>query len=224
MSDILRDVDEMMKADRMSQLWQEHGKTVLTLIGLIILATAFNSGWTAYKNNKAEDQTSQILEALQDKDQYSALRATSEKLDGAGKGFSAMNAAALAVKDGKLSDAISLYDSVIADSSLPQDLRDLASVQKTSILLDESPELSAEGLMKILQPVLDNSNSVWRLRALMVSSVIKAHKLSDYQGALEDLALLSADNRLPPSMSSQVSALQKVYQSQASKIQSAPAE
>lgn len=213
MSDILRDVDEMMKADRMAQLWQEHGKSVLIAIGLIVLGTAFNSGWTSYKNHQAETQTTAIIEALQSKDQFDSLLTASKDLKGTGKGFSTMNAASLALVDGKLSEAMDLYSSIQKNSSLPQDMRDLATVQKVSIQLDADKEAKSADLLAELDSVLKNKDSVWQLRALMISALIKAHKEADYKGALEDLALLSADTRLPPSMKAQVTALQDVYQS-----------
>ncbi|MDY0029247.1 MAG: hypothetical protein RBR86_04805 [Pseudobdellovibrionaceae bacterium] len=217
MSDILRDVDEMMKADRMSQLWQEHGKSVLFAIGLVILGTAFNSGWTSYKDSQAEIQTTAIIDALQNKDQFASLLEASKTLSGTGKGFATMNAASLAIQDGKLEEAAELYSSIQKDSSLPQDMRDLATVQKVSIQLDANKDAKSADLLAELESVLKNKDSVWQLRALMVSALAKAHKDEDYKSALEDLALLSADTRLPPSMKAQVAALQDVYQSKLGK-------
>ncbi|MDD3020379.1 MAG: tetratricopeptide repeat protein [Alphaproteobacteria bacterium] len=217
MSDILREVDEMMRADRMNSLWQQHGKTILLGIGAIILGTALNSGWMAYKSHQAQIQTTAIIDAMKSDNPVSSLKDLTASLKGSGRAFAALDAASLALDSKNYGDAIAMYTIAQQDKSAAQDLRDIATLQKVSIMLDHSEDAKAEDLLAELKPLLANTKSAWRLRALLVSAMVKAHKSKDYQGALDDLAVLSADQTIPPSMASQVSALQDVYQSRLGK-------
>ncbi len=217
MSDILREVDDLMRADRMNRLWREHGKTVLLGIGAVILGTALNSAWTAYKSHQAQSQTTAIIDAMKSEDPSASLKSLTSSLKGSGRALAALDAASLDLEAKKYDDAIAMYAIVQKDKSAEQDLRDIATLQKVSIMLDHTSDAKADDLLSELKPVLDNDKSVWRLRALLISAMVKAHKSQDFRGALNDLAVLSADQGIPPSMASQVSALQDVYQNRLAK-------
>lgn len=212
MTDILREVDEAMKAERMSRLWQENRKTILLGIGAVILGTALNSGWTTWKDHQAKVQTSALIEAMKSKEPAPALEKLSETLKDSGKAMAALDAASLALENKDYEKAVNLYEITGNDKSIPQDFRDLATVQKVSIQIDHNPDAKAEDLLKELSSVSGNKKSAWRLRAMLTEALVKAHLQKDYKGARANLALLSAEPGLPPTMSAQVSALQKVYQ------------
>lgn len=216
MTDILREVDDAMKAERMSRLWQEHGKTIIALIVLVIVATAANSAWVAWKNNRDARQTTQLIEALTAEHPESKLPEAVKGMSGPLKSLTALKAAGQALKAKNYADAIKLYTDIAADKSAPQDIRDLATVQKVAVQLDQSKEATAESLLADLAPITNTKNeSAWRLRALMLSALVKAHKSEDYKGALEDLALLSAGKDVPPTLAAQASALKAVYETKA---------
>jgi hypothetical protein len=52
MSDILREVDEAMRVEKMTRLWAEHGNTVIAAIVALILGTALSSGWNAWQHHQ----------------------------------------------------------------------------------------------------------------------------------------------------------------------------
>ncbi|HNS45007.1 MAG TPA: hypothetical protein PKH37_07265, partial [Alphaproteobacteria bacterium] len=132
-------------------------------------------------------------------------------LKGPGKALVALDAGAMALEKQDFDKAMGYYDLIVKDKSVPQDLRDLALVQLVSVQLDHKGDMTGEELFKAIAPVATSDKSSWRSRGLMLSVLIKAHKNKDYKGALSDLALLSADQTLPPSMMTQVQALQEVY-------------
>lgn len=211
MSDLLREVDEAMRAERMKRLWEQHGNTVVMVVAALILGTAANSGWKAYKTHQAQKQTTVLIEALKSDDVAAKIDPLTQELKGPNRALASFDAGALALEKQDFDKAIGYYENVIKDKSIPQDLRDLALVQMISIQLDHKTDLSGDDLLKAIAPVSTSEKSSWRPRGLMLSALIKAHKNRDYKGALEDLALLSAYQSLPTSMQAQAQALKEVY-------------
>lgn len=211
MSDILREVDDAMRVERMTRLWHEHGRTIIMVLAAIILGTAFNAGWVAYKDHKARTQTSAILDALKSDNAEDQLKELATSLSGSGKGFAALDAAALAIKDGKFENALSYYSSVEQDKSVPADLRDLSTIQRVSLAMDHQKDVDADALLASLSPVATSKTSPWAPRALLVQALIKANLKQDYAGALEDVVALGAEQAAPPSLQAQAKALQDIY-------------
>lgn len=212
MTDILREVDEAMRAERMKLIWQQHGTSILVIAGGIILGTAVHSGYSAYKNHQARAQTAALMEALHTKTPANSLAELTKSLKGGGKALAGLDAADQALASERYDDAIALYDLVAADQSVPADMRDLAVVQSTSVKLDHAPTAKADDLIAALAPIAASDKSVWKARALFLSAVIKANRQNNYKAALDDLALASVVPNLPSSFEVQIKALQQVYQ------------
>ena len=56
MSDMIRDVDESLKQDRLHALWKEYGPTLITAAILLVLVTAIMAGYRGWKENKLEEE------------------------------------------------------------------------------------------------------------------------------------------------------------------------
>lgn len=212
MTDILREVDEAMRAERMNRIWQQHGKSILFIVAGVILGTAVHSGWSAYKNHQALEQTAALMDALQDKKTPDSLANLTKSLKGSGKALAGLDAADQALSSKRYDDAIALYDVVASDKTVPADMRDLAVVQSVSVKLDHAPKAQPQELIDALAPIAASDKSVWKARALFLSALIKANRMNNYKAALEDLALASVVPNLPSSFEAQIKALQDVYQ------------
>jgi hypothetical protein len=57
---LLKEVDEALRAERAAALWQKHRTTIVTFIAAIILGTAANSLWQHHRETKGGE----LLEAL----------------------------------------------------------------------------------------------------------------------------------------------------------------
>lgn len=62
MVDLLREVDEALRADRAANLWRQYRKTVLTIAAAIVLGTAAHSGWQHYREAKGGEWLLQLSE------------------------------------------------------------------------------------------------------------------------------------------------------------------
>ena len=82
----------------MNRLWQDHGKTILMMIGAIILGTALNSAWTSWKTHQAEAQTTAIIDAMKSDAPVKNLKELTATLKGSGRAFAALDSATLSLE------------------------------------------------------------------------------------------------------------------------------
>ncbi len=61
MSELLREIDEELRYERLQEQWKRHRTSILTILGLIILAVAASSAWTNWKQQQAEQATEAYL-------------------------------------------------------------------------------------------------------------------------------------------------------------------
>ncbi len=217
MSDILREVDEAMRVEKMTRLWAEHGNTVIAAIVALILGTALSSGWNAWQHHQHLKSTSALLESLQTDSPLASLETLGKAEKGNAKAFSLLTAAAIALDEKSPDQAIALYKTLAADSSVSSVFRHLALVQKVAIELDGKTETSSAQMLADLAPIIKDKTSPWQARALLLSALVKAHKNKDNSGAIADLETLSAIPNLSPTVKEQAFALRQVYKLQGAK-------
>lgn len=211
MTDLLREVDEALRADKMARFWEEHGKAIIILVATFILGTALQSGWSSWQASQEEKGTSQFLNAFKEKEPLTALEKLAAQKDGKGQALGAMGAAAIQVEKEDWTKAIDLYTQVLNDKAAPQVYKDLALIQIVSLRLDHTPDVKAEELLAQLKPVLSSKDSSWVLKAELLSAVIKANKQNDFKGALADLDKIIGSPAAPQQITLQAKALRGVY-------------
>lgn len=213
MTDILREVDEAMRAERMSRLWEEHKIVLVTGVAALILGTAAHSAWNAWDAGKKRESTGAFITALESANPIEQLETLASAESGSNSFLPLMNAAGKAVAAGKFTEAIGFYDSVIGDKKAPAMFRDLAIVQKANLSLDHVEGTKAADLIAAIDPVASNQKSPWQGQALMTRAVIKAHQGNDLTAAIADLKLITAGDTAPNSLRQRAQALIDTYQS-----------
>ncbi len=213
MTDILREVDEAMRVEKMTRLWEEHKTVLITGITALILGTAAHSAWNAYDASQKRESTGAFISALDSSKPLEQLEKLAASESGSNRSLPLMSAASKAVAEGKFSEAIGFYDTVIKDKSAPAMFRDLAIVQKTNLSLDHVEGVKAADLIAAIDPVANNAKSPWQGQALMTRAVIKAHESDDLTAAIADLKLVTANDATPDSLRQRAQALIDTYQS-----------
>lgn len=209
--DILREVEESLRAEKAAKFWKDNGNTILAMAAALILGTAAQSIWTTYKNAQNEASTTLFYDALQQKSPIDALQKLSKENKGAGSALAGLNAASLSIGKKDWASAISSYQAVLDNKSAPDAYKDLALVQIVSLQMDHDSKVSGDALLKSLAPLVINKKSPWNTRAIFLSAVIKADKNNDVKGAMTDLNTLLAMPNLAPSFEDQVKSLNEVY-------------
>jgi hypothetical protein len=64
MSELLREIEEDIRAERMHNLWNKFGKVMIRVSIAVILGTAIGVVWKNYRESQAMDHTSQLLASV----------------------------------------------------------------------------------------------------------------------------------------------------------------
>ena len=209
--DILREVEESMRAEKAAKFWKENGSIVIAMVVALIVGTAAQSLWSSHKHSQNEASTSLFLDAIEGKTAQADLAALSKEEKGTGSALAGLSGAAMLVEKKDWDGAIASYKNVIANKSVAQSYKDMALVQLVSLQLDHDDKATGAELLAALAPLVKDAKSPWNTKAIFTSALIKAQKNNDLKGAQVDLNTLAAIENLPPSFQAQVKALNEVY-------------
>lgn len=212
MSDILREVDDAMRTERMTRLWNEHKTAIIVGCVALILGTAASATYNSWTKEKKRETTTTVITALEDAKPLEALTKAAEADNSNYKSLVTMTAAAKAMETKQYGDALKLYKDVVADRSAPALFRDLAVVQKVSLTLDQVGTASSEELLSDINSVANDKDSPWIGQALFTRAIVKAHKANDIKGAIGDLELIVGQTELPSTLRERAQALLDTYQ------------
>lgn len=212
MSDLLREVDDAMRVERLTKLWNEHKSTIIVGCAALILGTAASTAYQSWTKHKKIETTNEIITASDASDPLEALTKAAEADRSNYKSLVAMTAAAKAMELKRYADALELYKQVEADRSAPALFRDLAIVQKVSLSLDHAATVPAKDLLEDISKVANDKDSAWVGQALFTRALVKAHKANDIKGAIGDLELVTQKSELPSSLRQRAQALLDTFQ------------
>lgn len=212
MSDLLREVDEAVRADNMKRLWDEHKIAIITAITALILGTAAFSIWKNMELKQNRAATSQILVSLESDKSAAALKETAAQLNGNAQAIAYLNAGSMELKAGNRNQALEAFIAAEKAAKADKTLRDLAVLQKTSLIMDLKPETPAAEILKSLELITKDKSSPFQAEALFLSAFVKGEKDKNYSQAVKDLETLEARADVPGSLKQRAQALQSVYE------------
>jgi len=211
MADLLQEVDEVMRQERMEKFWQENKNYIIGFIVGTILLTGILSGYRSWDANVKAEQTATIM-ALQDAENYPQNLVDADLNLRAGlRGMAIMQAAATALGEDDQETALKLYERAAADIKLPKDIRQSAIIGAVNLKLNAEEAPDANALLQQLQIIIQDANSPWTAHANILSAVVLAHLNKDYDQALKQLEAASKIENLPQSLSTRINALGHVY-------------
>ncbi|PZP57421.1 MAG: hypothetical protein DI586_00585 [Micavibrio aeruginosavorus] len=212
MADLLREVDEAIRADNMKRLWDEHKTAIVTGITALILGTAAFASWNSWQHSQNQKNTDAVITAMQTDKPAETLVAAAEQQSGTSRVVAYLNAAALELKSGNKDKALAAYTAAQETKSANKDLKDLATLQKTNLTLDLQPDVKADDLLKDLKTISDNKKSPWAGEALFMSAFLKGEKKNDFSAAIADLKTISGRDDVTESIKQRSAALLSVYE------------
>ena len=205
MSDLLAEVDEVMRQERIERFFKEHGKWVIALIVGIVLITASVSGFKAW-NRAANAAGTDALLTLLDAPEFPENMLTAElDMRGGLRGIGLITAAGAFLDEGKTEESFQLYSRAASDKSIPDDLQSLAVLMAVR-LNSKNPADMQKKLMKIWK----DKNSPWQYHARLEAASLYA-KNEDYEKALEQLSVIQDTEGLPKTLYDTARALNHVY-------------
>ena len=200
MVDILDEIDEEIKQDKVFQWWKKFGPYVLGLVGAVIIGSAGYYGWLEYQKQKIEERSHQFAQAVELRNQgdeegaAQALARVADTSDSYAMLASFERAKSL-VNLGNIEDAVAVYDKVANDTAVDGLYRELATVFSVMQQLDQGdPEL----LTNRLSP-LTTEGKPFRFAALEMTALL-AIRSGDIDKAKSLFADLEKQEELPGQM------------------------
>ncbi len=210
MSDIIREVDEELRREKLAAIWKNYGGYIAAGAFLIVAATGGWRGYEYYAEKQAE-AASLRFEAAQ------KLAADATKNDEAKAAFEALikdspasykllsrfaNASEIGKKNPK--EGAAAFDAIANDSSVDAPLRDLARVRGAMLVVDtrrsrRNDEASRARARARLRRSATRRRNCWRLAYVRANDQASAQKLF-----LE----LSFDPETPPGLRNRAQRLQ----------------
>ena len=142
MADIFKEVDEDLRREKLTKLWKKHGREVIGLALMIVLAVAGVQGWRAYdldRRGTLSDRYAAALDLAADGDTAAGLNALIDlsEADGSGyAGLAAFEEARLRVASGDIGGAIAVWDRIAAESGLGEGFRSAATLLSVLAQID----------------------------------------------------------------------------------------
>lgn len=200
MSDLLAEVDEMMRQERMVALWKEYGSILITFIIALIVGTGAVSGYKSWDLQTRKIQTTQIVQMIEAADFPENI--TPEKLDGLRADLSALTqlqAAGTYAQAGDIEKAKAQFKALHEDKNIDKTLRELAFIGYARLsATPNSPR--DETLVQTLTTIINNSDSPWRFQARMALAQYLVYKQNDLASAQAYLTEIIDTPGLPDSM------------------------
>lgn len=209
MSDIFREVDEIMHQERMQKLWDEYGNFLIAFVVLTIVLTAAISGYRSWNENVRLHQTSVMMEVLEDPEFPQLVTDLNLELRPGLKALTKLKAAAGLVEDGRSEDALKIYEDLAANTSLPADLKDLAVLMKVR-LAAWSGASNVQPLIAQLNSITRNLNSPWQNFAYLEAALLESHYNENHKIAIDYLGRIGDTEAAPPALERQAEALRHV--------------
>ncbi|MCB1721572.1 MAG: hypothetical protein KDI11_07450, partial [Alphaproteobacteria bacterium] len=184
MADLFREVDEVMRQERIEKFWSENKAYIIGVILGTILLTGLISGYRSWNSSVKEKQTAALI-AMQESPEYPGNILNAEELPmRAGlRGIALLQAAGTFLDQDKTEDALTLYQRVSQDKELPGELQDLGTLMSVRLQIDRGDQ-DGQSLLDQLIPLVSNLQSPWVHHARIEAALITADKLGDYSTAL----------------------------------------
>lgn len=206
MSDILLEVDEALRNQKIKQVWDKYGYWIIGVVVAAILATAIGAYWHAHVTRTLEVQTAELLTVLQneaeDSDTIQKLAALSSETRAPLNAVVDLYHAQKLEQAGSIKPAQDAYKAVIDNKQAESITRDLARVHYVRLGLvaygqDDVASDAAE-LLTVIEPVTKKT-SAFHGTALELKGLVLL-KQDKTQEANAIFKALSEDETVPTSL------------------------
>jgi len=215
MSDLIIEVDEAMKQERIEKLWKDYGGLLISFLAMIVLATAANAGYRAWTQHRDYKQTNIYLDVLS-KDNATAddLLAILPEMTIGMKSVVSIRAAGMALENGNTAKALSIYKTVEADPAQQKNSPMLSALAKfMATNLDN--EMSLEDKIARYEAIANEENNPWSYNAMLNAALLEATQNKDYAKARAYLAkIIAFDSGATQGLKQKAQSLNILYQAQ----------
>jgi hypothetical protein len=197
----IREVNEELRQDKLKAVWTRYGLLIAGVVAAILVGTAAWVGWTSWNEqraNRSGDAFSQALdlaEAGRNDEALEALRALEADGYGSYPVLARMRQATVMSEAGDFDGAVAAFDSVAADTAIPQSIRDMARLRAALVLVDHG---TAAQVAERTQPLIDDANAM--RHSAREAMGLAAWKEGDTATATQMFERITADGQAPANL------------------------
>jgi hypothetical protein len=198
MSDIIREVDEELRRERMFGIWRDYGAWIVMAAVALVLAVAAWRGYEWYQARESAKIGASFEEALRlmgDGKTREAEQAFAAIASEASRGYRALARFGQAAEAGRTDPkaGAAAFDTLADDRSLDQAMRDAARLRAAMLLVDVAP---ASEVAARLEPLMARDSTFRHsARELMALARFKAGELDAARKLVFEIML---DPETPP--------------------------
>ena len=216
MSDIFVEVDEALKQEKLEALWQKYGGLIIGALIAIVLGTAANEGYKAWKTNHDTKQTSLYM-SVSEKDDVTvdAFLSLTDKTEGGLQTLTQINAASTALKNGNTEKATSIYTQISGSPNAEESFRALASY----MAVHTSPDITQEQKLANLQTIAKDNSNPWSDYAKLDAALILGEEHNDFTQAQTYLKEINDNEKAPKTLRQKAQSIDILYAIKKTKTQ-----
>lgn len=209
MTDLFREVEEDLRREQFSKLWDKYGLYLIGVAAGIVLIAAAVIGWRTWSySQKVEasarfDEVTKQAESATPDEAAALFGGLAAEAPGGYEMLARLREAAVLLEAGDRAAALAVYERVAAQSGAPAIMRGMARIKAAFILVDEA---SYDDMKARLQPLLDSS-SPWRGNALELLA-LSAAKAGAWQDVNENAQAIIDDPATPAGLRDRAHVLQ----------------
>ena len=213
MADLLHDVDDMMRQERLMNIWRAYGNYIIAGVLLLIIAVGLNQAYGSWYRHTSERDTAALIAAGQDKDPSAALTTLADEAGGDTPTIARLLAAQDQIKAGAKDKAIELLLAARNDARANKDLRDLATLLWVRLVSADASQ-KPDDLRAALTPLMRDDGQPYAWAARIEAAAIAANRQNDAQGAIDLLLPLTNNPAIPYTQADRAKSLIQVYRAQ----------
>jgi hypothetical protein len=194
----IREVNEELRSDQVRAIWRKFGRVLIGAAVLLVLGTIGKVAYDYWRDTEASAAGDRFLSALtmirEDKKDEAQKELAGLEKDGFGAYpvLARMRTASLLSENGDTAGAVSAFQAIAKDGSVPQALRDTARLRAAYLLVDgasyEDVSAEAEQLTTPASPMRHSAREVLGL---------SAYKHGDFKRAKEWFEQITGDAQSP---------------------------
>jgi hypothetical protein len=167
LTDVFREVDEEVRREQLLKLWRRYSKHAIAAALVVVVIVLGVLGWQKWQEQRRVERANAYI-AAGSLPAAQAVEAFGAMVGEDGYGILArLRRASLLAELGKNAEAISAFDAIATDSTLPQSYRDLALILYAQHALGRT---NAGELVKRLEPLTAPDNP-WRFEAMELTAL-----------------------------------------------------
>jgi hypothetical protein len=207
-SEVFDEVDEDLRRDQLKKLWDKYSIFIIAVAILIIAAVG---GWRGYQYLEAKkaaeagaafDKAAELADQNKHADAETAFTTLANSAPLGYRNLARLRAAAEAASRDPQA-AVTMYDAIAADRSVPPPEQDLARLRAAGLLLETTPYAA---MLQRLEPVAAPTGTYRHSARELLA--LSAWRANDATATRKWLDVISEDGETPSSLRSRAEALQ----------------